>query len=132
MSEIDFLWVESPYRFPFLRETYVLTGRPKGKPKIGSGLLAGYGNDDGESRVGGAYRRRMLYLESRDYPLDERGVYNPEHPAFHGWPYEAVCPLSVVLGGRSRKISDVTRVEAMRRAILAGRSASCSSLASLS
>ncbi len=114
MSEIDFHWIESPCRFPYLRETFVLTVRPKGRPKIGDGLLAGYGNDDGEARVGGAYRRRIVFLERRDIPMDMSGPYNPESKDFMGWPYESVDPLSVAHGKRTRKISDVTRAEAMR------------------
>ncbi len=115
MSETHFHWIESPYRFPYLRETFVLTGRPRAKPNIGGGLLVGYGIVDNSARVGGAFRRRILYLENRDYPLNEGSIFDPSHPAFPGWPCEAVDPLSVSMGERSRNISRISRVEALQR-----------------
>ncbi len=109
MSEINFHWIESPYRFPYLREVLLLTSRPKGKPNIGDGLLVGYADIDDAVRVGCAFRRRILYLEDRDFPVDRTSIYNPGHPAFLGWPSEAVDPLSVALGEQSRNVSNVTR-----------------------
>ena len=127
MSEIEFHWLESPLSWPYLRQSYLLTERPKGRPKIESGLLAGYADVDDMAQVGGAYRRRILYLESRDYPLDENSPYNPKYAEFTGWPSEAVDPLSVKLREPSRNISDITHVEAKRRVALSA----CSSLTSL-
>lgn len=92
-DEIDIVWLDDPLKYTYLRETYVITKRPKKfNENCVNGKLIGYAVHRPKGRRSVSYDRRCWYVTEWDRDLCPNGNYANCAPC------EAVLPSSIEVG----------------------------------